>query len=39
VPLAFANGVRTVPVRAVATLTGPTAAGTYTDTVRVTLTW
>lgn len=30
---------RLVPVRAVATLAAPAPAGTYTDTVRVTLTW
>lgn len=38
-PLAFAGGPRVVPVRAVATVAGPTAAGSYTDTVRVTLSW
>ncbi|WP_419807549.1 spore coat U domain-containing protein [Sphingomonas sp.] len=38
-PLAFVGGRRAIPIRAVATLSGPTAAGTYTDTVRVTLTW
>ena len=39
--LPFAGGVtrRTVPVRAVATLSGPRPAGTYVDTVRVTLSW
>lgn len=39
VPLAFTAGPRIVPILAVATLTGPTTAGRYTDTVRVTLSW
>jgi len=39
VPLAFVTGAQVIPVRAVATLAGPAAAGTYTDTVRVTLSW
>lgn len=38
-PLAFTGGRRTVPIRAIAMLAAPAAAGTYTDTVRVTLTW
>jgi spore coat protein U-like protein len=38
-PLTFVTGAQTIPIRAVATLAGPTAAGTYTDTVRITLTW
>ncbi len=33
------GGRRLIPVRAVATLAGPAVAGTYTDTVRVTLSW
>jgi len=39
VPLTFATGAQVIPVRAVATLAGPTAAGIYTDTVRITLSW
>ncbi|MEH3047325.1 Csu type fimbrial protein [Sphingomonas adhaesiva] len=40
VPLSFAaGGTRLLPVRARATLTAPVAAGTYTDTVRITLSW
>jgi spore coat protein U-like protein len=41
VPFAFSSGAtrRVVPVLARATLTGPTAAGRYTATVRVTLSW
>ena len=38
-PFTSATGQRLVPLRAVATLSGPTAAGTYTDTLRITLTW
>ncbi|MEH3035885.1 MAG: spore coat U domain-containing protein [Sphingomonas adhaesiva] len=39
-PLSFATGgTRRLPVRARATLTTPARAGTYTDTVRITLTW
>lgn len=39
-PLSFATGgTRLVPVRARATLTTSARAGTYTDTVRITLTW
>lgn len=39
--LPFATGVtrRTVPVRAVASFSGPRPAGTYVDTVRITLSW
>ena len=39
VPLAFSGAARLVPIRAVATLAAPAAAGVYSDTVRVTLTW
>jgi len=41
VSLPFAPGVkrRLVPVRAVAVLTGARPAGTYVDTVRITLSW
>lgn len=38
-PLVFTAGPRVVPLRAVATLAGPAAAGTYTDTIHVTLGW
>ncbi|WP_188658357.1 Csu type fimbrial protein [Sphingomonas metalli] len=38
-PLSFTAGPRLVPIRAVATLAAPAAAGRYTDTVRVTLSW
>lgn len=38
-PFTVNSGRRLVPVRGVATLSGPKPAGTYTDTVRVTLTW
>ena len=38
-PFTPSTGRRLVPVRSVATLSAPTPAGTYTDTVRVTLTW
>lgn len=39
VALSFPVGVsaQTLPVRATATITGPVAAGTYSDTVRITL--
>ena len=39
VPLAFTGAARLVPIRAVATLAAPAAAGVYSDTVRVTLSW
>lgn len=41
IALSFAAGVsrRVLPVRGRATLTRPMAAGAYSDTVRVTLTW
>jgi spore coat protein U-like protein len=41
IPLAFPAGTshRVLPVLGRATLNRPMAAGTYTDTVRVTLTW
>lgn len=38
-PFAPGSGQRLVPIRAVATLVGAQPAGTYTDTVRITLTW
>jgi spore coat protein U-like protein len=38
-PLTFAGTTRLVPIRAAAALSAPAAAGTYADTVRVTLSW
>lgn len=41
IPLSFTVGAshQSLPVRAQATLSGPTLAGAYSDTVRVTMTW
>lgn len=39
VPFQVGTGPRTLPIRGSATLTRPMAAGSYSDTVQVTLTW
>jgi spore coat protein U-like protein len=41
IALSFASGTtrRTLPIRGVATLSGAMAAGVYSDTVRITLSW
>ena len=41
VSLSFASGMshQSLPIKAIATLSGPTRAGVYADTVQVTVTW